>query len=411
VGAIGVSSKISLIVPSNMRLRLVTLGLVLALASRPGSAGAQSSSALPPPDLAVVQVTDRGVLPQNLNILGRDGAQSAVFQGHQIWVYGDTFLVHPNAQKRSLISNSWSYTADLAAAELNWKLHERLDSAGMPSALLTETPIEQAFNQAHNGDPCAARPCGARWALWPSTILADSSAGRMLIFYMVVYAEPGEFNFRAVGNSVAIWRTFSDLPQRPTYRRPLEADHPDVMFDQSEPNFGTAAVIRQGKLYVYGCRTPTGRGDQGCRLARVNPAEVQDRSKWMFYAASGNWSARLSDAADVMPGVNIATVSWNDYLQRYICVYSAAFSQNVLARTAPQPEGPWSQEQTLFLARKPESGTIYDARLHPENDASRGQTIFVTYSRSIGPFVSEVRAVSVALARTKMSIKMKWNAG
>jgi len=351
----------------------------------------------PPPALTVANTTDLGAIPTNPDILGRDGAFSAIFHGYSVWVYGDTFLANPNANGRGLISDSWSFTTDLNAQTGLTGFQERLDASGAPSMILPETPAEYAFNQAHNGNPCQVQPCGARWALWPVTIVTDSTNNRALVFYMVVSALPGSFNFQGIGNSVAVWQDFTQQPQRPTFNPPIVPDHPDLMFNQDEPNFGSAAFIQNGTLYLYGCGIPSNSYDKGCRLAKVDPASVLDRSAWTFYAGNGNWSPQLSNATSVIPDANILSIAWNDYLQQYVAVYSQIFSQNVMMRTSSQPEGPWSREITAFVAMQPSSGNVYDAHAHAEYDVNGGQTIFVSYSRATGAFTSEVRLVAVQL--------------
>jgi hypothetical protein len=371
---------------------LVSLCLALSITNCGSNPG-------PPPALTVTSEIDLGTIPTNPDILGRDGAMSAVFQGYSVWLYSDTFLANQNAEGRGLISDSWSYTTDLNAQDGISGFQERLDSSGAPEMILPETPAEYAFNQAHNGNPCQTQPCGARWALWPSSIVVDPASNRALIFYMVVYALPGLFNFQGAGNSVAIWENFSQQPVRPMFNPPIVQNHSDLMFDQNQPNFGTTVVISGSALYIYGCGIPSDSSDKGCRLAKVDPASVQDLGAWIFYAGNGNWSSQLSDAVSVIPDANILTVSWNDYLQQYIAIYSQLLSDNIMIRTAPAPEGPWSGERTVFVAMEPASGNVYDARQHPEYDLDGGQTIFVTYSRSTGAFTSEVRLVSVQLQR------------
>jgi Domain of unknown function (DUF4185) len=351
----------------------------------------------PPPALKIASVRDLGTIPTNPDILGRDGALSAVFQGYSVWLYGDTFLAHPNANGRSLISDSWSFTTDLNAQGGIGGFQERLDSSGAPSMILVETPAEYAFNQAHNGDRCQLQPCGARWALWLSSMVTDSVNHQALIFYMLVSALPGSFNFQCIGNSVAVWQNFNQQPQRPSFNPPVVANHPDLMFTQDEPNFGSAALIAAGTLYIYGCATPTNNSDKGCRLAKVDPAIVLNRAAWNFYAGNGNWSSQLSNAISVIPDANILSISWNDYLQQYVAIYSRLLSNSIMIRTAPNPEGPWSGERTAFVAMPPTSGDVYDARSHAEYDLNGGQTIFVTYSRTTGSFSSEVRLVSMQL--------------
>jgi hypothetical protein len=380
-----------------MKMRqLPGLLLVLLVISIAGSSSCSSNSG-PPPSGTVVTATDLGTIPTNPEILGRDGAYSALFQGYSVWLYGDTFLAKPNAENRTLISDSWSYTTDLNAGNGITGFEERLDSAGAPAMILTETPAEQTFNQAHNGDPCQEQPCGARWALWPSSIVTDPTSNQALVFYMVVYAQPGNFNFQGIGESVALWQHFQQQPQRPTFTPPMVPNHPDLMFTEKEPTFGTAAFISSGTLYVYGCGTPSNGSDKGCRLARVDPANVQNRNAWTFYAGNGDWSSQEADAVSVFTGGSIMSVSWTSYLQSYVAVYSPPFSQNVMLRTSPAPEGPWSADMTAFVAMQPVSGDVYDAHAHSEYDANSGQTIYVTYSRSTGTFRSEVRLVAVEL--------------
>lgn len=380
----------------NQRQSVCGIGLVLLLTillcgcnSNPG----------PAPALIVSNVTDLGTIPTSPAILGRDGAYSALFQGYSVWLYGDTFLSNSNAEGFGLISDSWSFTTDLNAQDGITGFQERLDSAGAPTMVLVETAEEQAFNAAHNGTPCAEQPCGARWALWPSSIVTDTSSSHALVFYMVVYAQPGSFNFQGNGNSVAVWQNFQQLPQRPNFNPPIVANHPDLMFNENEPNFGTAALISGGTLYVYGCGTPSNGGDKGCRLARVQPGSVQNPSAWSFYAGNNQWSSQVEDAVSVFTGSSIASVSWNSFLGQYVAVYSPPFSQSVMMRTAPNPEGPWSREVVAFVAMQPAQGNVYDAHAHSEYDLDGGKTVFVTYSRATGTFSSQVRLVSIQLQR------------
>jgi Domain of unknown function (DUF4185) len=103
----------------------------------------------------------------------------------------------------------------------------------------------------------------------------------------------------------------------------------------------------------------------------------------MFYAGNGNWSSQLSDAVSVFRGgPGVMSVSFNSFLQQYVAVYSAVFSQDVMIRTSPKPEGPWSGETLAFVAMTPSTGNVHDARAHSEYDVNGGQTIFVSYSRN-----------------------------
>jgi len=364
--------------------------LVLGMSGCSGNSG-------PPPDSVVVNVTDLGTLETSSKILGRDGGYSGVFEGKSVWLYGDTFLASPDAEGRTLISDSWSWTTDLNAQDGITGFQERDDSVGAPTMILSESPQELAYDRAHSGNPCQEQPCGARWALWPSAIIADPTGNRALIFYMLVSAAPGNFNFQGVGNSLAIWQNFEDQPQRPTINPPVVADHPDLLFNQNEPSFGSAVLMNGGVLYVYGCGTPS-TTDKQCRLGRVNPTDVLNRSAWTYYAGNGTWSSQIGDAVPVLTADNILNISWNAYLQQYVAVYSAPLSLDVMMRTSPNPEGPWSGELKVFTAMQPaQGGNVYDAQTHPEYDVDNGRVMYVSYSRGTGTFSSEIRLVSVEL--------------
>jgi hypothetical protein len=381
--------------PSRPRFFLLLFATLL------GTLGCNSASRQPPfspaPSGIVSAVTDMGPIQTNSRILGRDGGYSALFSGYSVWVYGDTFLASPNAQGDGLISDSWSFTSNLTAQNGITGFQERLDSAGAPTMILAYTAEEQAFNSAHSGNPCQQQPCGARWALWPSAIVADTANNRALIFYMLISALPGTFNFQAVGYSVAAWQNFQDQPQRPVLNPPIVTDHPDLLFTQDEPSFGSAALIVNGRLYAYGCGTPPNGSGKPCRLGRVDPANVLDRNSWTFYAANGNWSPQISDAVSVFGGDDFLSVSWNPYLQLYVAVYNAPVSSDVMMRTSVNPEGPWSGETKIFTAMQPTAGVswVYDTLTHPEFNGENGRTMYLSYSRGTGTFSSEVRLVSL----------------
>lgn len=352
----------------------------------------------PPPEVSAIRATDLGTLPASSKIVGRDGGSSAVFQGQSVWLYGDTFLTAPDVLGRTLISNSWSWTSDLDATAGIAGFRERDDAAGAPSMFLSETPAELAFDEAHQGSPCRTQPCGARWALWPGAMVTDPARNRALIFYTLVYAEPGSFNFYGLGTSVAIWSDWLSQPQRPIIN--ATAVHPDLLFAQNEPPFGTAAVAQGDTLYAYACNT---RGlDKPCLLGKVGLASVLERSAWTYYAGGGRWSAGLDGAVPLFSGGSIMSLSWNGFLERYVAVYSPPFSDRVMLRTAPRPEGPWSGETIAFTALAPVGGSswVYDAQAHPEYNHEGGRRMFVTYSRSTGLFSSEVRLVALDLERS-----------
>jgi hypothetical protein len=287
------------------RVLLIVFLLPLCTFKTTGCSSVSGSS----PNLTIVGIKDLGTIPTNPDILGRDGGYSALFQGYSVWLYGDTFLANPNAEGFSLISDSWSYTSDLNAQSGIAGFKEQLDSAGAPTMILPETPTEQAFNATHNGTNCQQQPCGARWALWPASVVVDSATGHALAFYGLVYSLPGAFNFKGLGSSVATWQSLQQQPQRPTFNPPVVPAHPDLLFNQNEPAFGSSSLISGGMLYVYGCGIPSSGTDKGCRLGKVAPSNVLDRNAWSYYAGNGTWSSQITDAVPAFIGSSIVSVA------------------------------------------------------------------------------------------------------
>ena len=136
-------------------------------------------------------------------------------------------------------------------------------------------------------------------------------------------------------------------------------------------------------------------------MGRVDPSKAQDRNSWSFYAGNGSWFPQINDAVSVFNDANILSISWNAYLQRYLAVYSPPFSQNVVMRTSTNLEGPWSREIMAFVAMQSSNGNVYDALAHAEYDTNGGQTIYVSYTRSMpAPFTDEARLVALTLKST-----------
>jgi len=346
------------------------------------------------PDFGVSKAEDLGIVEVSGTIRGRDGGYSGMAFGRSVWVFGDTVLSQPTSTGVTWLNNSWSYTTDLDAGNGVSGLEERLDDAGTPNEFFPLTPEEQEYNEAHRGDPCKAEPCGARWAMWPGPVVADEARGRVLIVYGKVHAAPGDFNFYGVGQSIAVWKSFDALPERPVLAPGTE--EPTLMFSKDEPSFGSAAVVHDDMLYVWACDLDWLA--KPCRLARVPLEKVLERKEWRYFAGESDWSADLRDAEPVFEGNDIMSVFWCPHLERFVALYSQPMDRVTSVRTAVAPQGPWTKAVKAFDALKPDGdGWIYDALAHPELAEEDGRVQYVTYSRATGFLQSEMRLVRVKL--------------
>jgi hypothetical protein len=355
------------------------------------------STVLPMEGIKVASVRDIGVVENPPGVVMRDCGYSARYRGRSVWFFGDTILENPNEDDLTLLCNSWSVTTDIDAEDGLASFEAPVDGVGASVPFIPLTAEEEAFNRDHANSDCGEPPCGVRWAIWPGTIVVDEQADVAYVFYHKVYLEGAGFKFIDIGHSIAVWENFEQPLERPEFG--YYEDYPTLFFSEERDGFGSAAVLVDRKLYVYGCHMVPDDIFKPCRVARVDIDSILDRDSWEFFHGQGLWSSSLQGAARVFRGNNMMTVFYNEYLSRYVVVYSMPLGTEVAMRVADSPEGPWSEPLTLFSGITPESrsGWIYDALAHPEFSAD-GKTLYITYSRQTGPGRSEFRLVAIELA-------------
>jgi hypothetical protein len=351
-----------------------------------------------PPAASVLEAVELSPLQNPPHVVGRDGASTAHVWGQDVWIFGDTFLDTANADGFNFVSNTYD-TSAFAVVDGGIHLLEPLDNAGAPAELLWPTGEELAYDIAHqqlSDGGCEESPCGGRFATWPGAIAFDpSDGGSALVFYALVSAAPGDFNFSVIGEGVAMWTDPAQPPARPTLNV-CDGGPPTALFCADEPNWGEGAALVDGGVYTFAC-AQNGL-DYPCQLARVPFAQAFDRSAWQFWSGT-EWSAQGSTAATLFNGGPILSFFFNAYVGQWMAVYSKPLSNQVAYRTAPALTGPWSDEGTLFIADMGDAGgTAYDAYVHPELGEQNGKVQYVTYSRSNGtPFGDEFALWRVTL--------------
>jgi len=354
-----------------------------------GPMGENSPPRERPADVSVVRAVDLGPLRESPFIVARDGGVSSEFEGRSVWLFGDTLFRRRDAGELAGVSNSWAWTRDFDARDgIDFTFPTTAE--GDPAPLLAETSAERAFNRAHAPDGCREKPCGARWALWPMGLVSDPDRARELVFYAKIYAEPGDLNFRWVGNAIAVWNDVDRAPTR------IEASS-RMMFAEPAQGYGNTSVVVGDDLYVYGCGSGEGL-KKPCRVARVPLADALDVTKWRYFTGNGAWSTAAEDARAVLDANDVLSVAYNPYLSEYLAVYVPPLTNRVMMRTARRPEGPWSAPVEAFTTRTPARFWVYDAQAHPELERNGGRTQYVTYSMTTDDTKGEMRLVEVELA-------------
>lgn len=331
--------------------------------------------AAPPPSAGVAFLREVGLIPNPPGCSGRDVGFSARLGGHSAWIFGDTFFPQPAADGYTWRSSTWSYTDDSDASDGLSGWTHGLGADGKPLALLPHTAAEQAFDDAHDGDPCpAGSDCGARHTPWPAAFVVDPSSGQGLVFYQDEQTGPTLPSFVSVGTSIATWSS----PDTPAVR-PVVSGLADetMLFTTDEPNWDAAAVLDQGTVYVYAC---DGRASSGeCLVARAPFASALDHSAWHYWTGS-TWSSSWHDAIVVLDGAPLMSIHYSPYLAQFVAYVVVPLTSHLTLRTAPRPEGPWSAPLDFAEGAPPLDGTWdYGLIAHPELAREGGRVEYVSY--------------------------------
>ncbi len=213
-----------------------------------------------------------------------------------------------------------------------------------------------------------------------------------LYFVKVTTIAEGIFpvNFRILGSGVAIGDA-----ENWEFNRILSQGS-DLWWRADQPHFASAVLNPPGAyLYLYGALQGADQV-QRCYLARVRKEEIKRREQYDYLCgvetAEGQshgepqWSRHVGAAVPLFEGMpNEQSVSWNEYLGCYLAVHSLDLTGRIVAHTAPEPWGPWSDPVDLFQIRMPRMVNlpypqlIYAAKEHPALAKEGGRTIYITY--------------------------------
>jgi hypothetical protein len=343
---------------------------LLAIAALCTLAGAASAQ---PPLPPIASAEEIGMVRENAHVLCRDGLYSALVGKKSVWVFGDTCLDNGGAAGDTFIDNSLAWTTKLDASQGIFLNKDRKDALGVPVRFIPYTANELAINVERAPNEIA---------LWPGQLVNDPKRKRVLVFYGAVF-RGSKIGFHPVGGGIAV----SD-PSFTNVTRPIEsldpgAQEPTYMWSGDDRQYGGGYVLDGDMLYCYG-------GDAvglatHVHVARAPLAGATDKRQWQYWNG-GAWTSDEKDSATVYQGGAAGdTIFWSDWLGEYVTVYQRYLDNTVYYRVADRPEGPWSKEAVMFVARQGDANDpSYAARVHPEMSEDGGRTIYVTYAMTTG---------------------------
>ncbi len=171
-------------------------------------------------------------------------------------------------------------------------------------------------------------------------------------------------NFSAIARSLDNGESWGIYPS--TVRTTSPESIPAARFIPGNENFQMGAFMRGNDGYLYSFGTPSGRGGPAF-LSRFPPNSIADPTKYQYWNGDKeSWVPVDPGAATpIFPGpVGEMSAQYNPHLKQYLVLYTNGGSNDVVARTAPAPQGPWSPEQMLVSSLQFPGG-IYAPMIHP----------------------------------------------
>jgi hypothetical protein len=347
--------------------------------------------------VGVASIRDLGPLKFHNSIRGRDGGFSANFKGRAVMVFGDTVLNAPGDDGMNWLSNSFCRTRDFDAQDNLNDLTDPLNSGGVAKHFLPFTEEEAVYNAAHFR-PDVTGDKRSRYALWPGPVLVGPKGDKAMVFYSKLMAgSKGPFDFKLLGISLAVWESPDTSPIRPEVR--TKSEDPTILLPQGDVKIGHGAMVAGDWIYAYGSETQKDANGVSwpCIVGRVKYGRALERDAWRFYAGDGRWSKDFNDAVTIMDTAPALSVHWNEYLGKYLAVYSRQFENEIAIRTANNPEGPWSQPvvaaKCLFPATK--GAWTYCGMAHNAFTKEAGRIEYFTYCREVDFLKGEIRLIQV----------------
>ena len=292
--------------------------------------------------------------------LGADGIYSVALPGNRTaWLFSDTWTGVLQDGKRTqtrMINNSVGVTEGTGPAHFYYPT----DRAGQAASLFLP-PDGRGWYWLWAGVPD-----GERLGLFAARVKKTDGGGA--------------FGFALFGTALGEVANPQDAPTawRVRWQDMPESWKPRVFW-------GSSALVRDGFTYVYGYAENGGKGFDFQRhmlLARVPSGKLADFAAWRFYG-KGAWHAEPEQAEPLCPGVATEySVTYLSARKRFLLVTHDLFlSPNIVARTAEQPWGPWSDKTLVYTC--------------PEASAQRG--VFC-YAAKHQPVFSDDQTLAISYA-------------
>ena len=321
----------------------------------------------------------------NVEILGQDGGKSIVHDGVSYWVFGDTMV---DLNKDGV----WDPVGDPPPND-SLRPNSVATSSGFDPTTCLKLTSKQSADKA-----VELLPVIPAWELgvWNTGWVQPDATDDSIYFYYASTASGGPVQGVGLAEMTGL-PVADDLVGTRKPRVGSCATAENCLFWKNNVagsctfDIDIAHPMRVGSIvYVY-FETDSGAD---VRLARVAFSAVEFSIAYSYWNGSG-WVSNPCDMEPLWSTGQFLTngmeVTYNDYLDQYLAVYTFTVS-DVVARVAPAPTGPWSDvsvklvdcesflESVPFV--QPPGFLCYGGIQYPHLERNGGQIIYVAYSNT-----------------------------
>ncbi len=283
------------------------------------------------------------------------GASARLKDGRLIWVFGDT--IRRIGVAPGMVANSMLITSGLCLSQL------------MATARGPIIPDVQ--------------PGTVRWPM-SVTVVEEDGVEKIVVFTGRIRrgSSTDVWGFRYLGSDAV---TFTVEPGKAPQLDGILPLTPDVD-NANQINWGSAAMVSDGYIYVYGTELPRGTAfGRSLRVGRSALSHATDKQTWQFWDGA-RWQDDPVKASVIIPAVGgvSQTLSVDNIDGTFVAVSKkdGDLGSTVTTWSSQTPVGPWKRTAALeapFLTGKDEFA--YAPLAHPEVLLADGK-LLVSISRN-----------------------------
>ncbi len=258
---------------------------------------------------------------RNKYILGQDGVTSVpVSKTIYLWTFGDTII--GSRKKKAAQSATFEESSNISSMISNSLAFSRAPTCQNIENLdfvfhRDNGKIAQFIKFNKNESPETTR-------LWP--LDGTRIGNRIFVYYLIIKNDRKNVPFYLKNVGLAMWQ----VPERWIIGNSINFIRLKNLFSPDFPAFGAGLLKHEGHIYLTG-HYAAEDGTSPIKIARVKISSIEKGNLYEFLKKDGSWTTRINSAGAFLGDVmGECSLSFNEYLKKYVIIYCQAWSGNII---------------------------------------------------------------------------------